>query len=208
MVHGVSRLFKAASKFGNFNLLGRQRPELPCVSGEQSAPGRAVEQQYPQGSSSSEPLFLRSAPMATSAVAEPSVRALRAEAEVNRARLTGTVEELRTQVADTATDLKERLSPSAIKAEVTGYVREISRSALAQTRTKGAGQSAPGGRGWRGHRISGVPAASRHACAVALGWRGTPVIQDNCQSNRCHIESYGRGRGPRQGAMDSAGNAL
>jgi hypothetical protein len=60
----------------------------------------------------------------SSAVAEPTVSALRAEAEVNRARLTGTVEDLRTQVADTATDLKERLSPSAIKAEVTGYVRE------------------------------------------------------------------------------------
>jgi ElaB/YqjD/DUF883 family membrane-anchored ribosome-binding protein len=54
---------------------------------------------------------------------QPSVRALRAEAETNRARLTGTVDELRTQVADTATDLKERLSPSAIKAEVTDYVR-------------------------------------------------------------------------------------
>ena len=57
-------------------------------------------------------------------VAEPSVLALRAEAEMNRSRLTGTVEELRTQVADTATDLKERLSPSAIKAEVTDYVRD------------------------------------------------------------------------------------
>jgi hypothetical protein len=55
---------------------------------------------------------------------QPSVRALRVEAETNRARLTGTVEELRTQVADTATDLKERLSPSAIKAEVADYVRD------------------------------------------------------------------------------------
>jgi hypothetical protein len=54
---------------------------------------------------------------------QPSVHALRAEAETNRARLTGTVEALRTQVEDTATDLKERLSPSAIKAEVTDYVR-------------------------------------------------------------------------------------
>jgi ElaB/YqjD/DUF883 family membrane-anchored ribosome-binding protein len=55
---------------------------------------------------------------------QPSVRELRAEAEANRARLTGTVDELRTQVADTATDLKERLSPTAIKAEVTDYVRD------------------------------------------------------------------------------------
>jgi ElaB/YqjD/DUF883 family membrane-anchored ribosome-binding protein len=62
--------------------------------------------------------------MLTSSVAEPSVQALRAEAEINRARLTGTVEDLRTQMADTATDLKERLSPSAIKAEVTDYVRD------------------------------------------------------------------------------------
>ncbi len=53
-----------------------------------------------------------------------SVRALRTEAELTRARLTGTVEDLRTQVSDTATDLKERLSPSAIKAEVTDYVRD------------------------------------------------------------------------------------
>jgi uncharacterized protein YjbJ (UPF0337 family) len=62
--------------------------------------------------------------MPMSAVVEPSVSTLRAEAEVTRARLTGTVEDLRTQVADTATDLKERLSPSAIKAEVTDYVRD------------------------------------------------------------------------------------
>jgi hypothetical protein len=55
---------------------------------------------------------------------DPSVQTLRAEAEINRARLTGTVDELRTQVADTATDLKERFSPSAIKAEVTDYVRD------------------------------------------------------------------------------------
>jgi len=55
---------------------------------------------------------------------QPSLGALRAEAETNRARLTGTVGELRTQVADTATDLKERLSPSAIKAEVADYVRD------------------------------------------------------------------------------------
>src|SRR6187455_3015955 len=55
---------------------------------------------------------------------EPSVTALRAEAEVTRARLTGTVDELRTQVSDTATDIKERLSPAAIKTEVTQYVRD------------------------------------------------------------------------------------
>lgn len=52
-----------------------------------------------------------------------SVQALRAEAEANRARLTGTVGDLRMQVEGTATDLKERLSPSAIKAEVKDYVR-------------------------------------------------------------------------------------
>ena len=55
---------------------------------------------------------------------EPSVTALRVEAEATRARLTGTVEDLRTQVADTATDIKERLSPDAIKTEVTQYVRD------------------------------------------------------------------------------------
>src|ERR1044072_1741046 len=55
---------------------------------------------------------------------EPSVSTLRAEAEVTRGRLTGTVEELRSQVADTATDIKERLSPEAIKTEVKQYVRD------------------------------------------------------------------------------------
>ena len=55
---------------------------------------------------------------------ESSVSSLRAEAELNRSRLTGTVERLRTQVEDTATDLKERLSPDAIKTEVTQYVRD------------------------------------------------------------------------------------
>jgi len=55
---------------------------------------------------------------------EPSVGGLRAEAEANRERLTGTVEELRTQVSETATDIKERLSPDAIKTEVTQYVRD------------------------------------------------------------------------------------
>lgn len=55
---------------------------------------------------------------------EPSVSSLRAEAEATRARLTGTVEDLRSQVADTATDIKERFSPEAIKTEVTQYVRD------------------------------------------------------------------------------------
>jgi hypothetical protein len=55
---------------------------------------------------------------------EPSVHALRAEAETTRARLTETVGDLRAQVTDTATDLKERFSPSSIKAELTDYVRD------------------------------------------------------------------------------------
>ena len=59
-----------------------------------------------------------------SVLTEPSVATLRAEAEVTRARLTRTVDDLRTQVADTATDIKERLSPDAIKTEVTQYVRD------------------------------------------------------------------------------------
>ena len=55
---------------------------------------------------------------------ESSVGSLRAEAEFNRSRLTGTVEQLRTQVEDTATDLKERLSPETLKTEMTQYVRD------------------------------------------------------------------------------------
>lgn len=55
---------------------------------------------------------------------DPSVSALRAEAESTRARLRTTVEDLRTQVADTTNEIKDRLAPAAIKAEVSQYVRE------------------------------------------------------------------------------------
>src|SRR5947208_5417338 len=55
---------------------------------------------------------------------EPSVAELRRDAERTRTRLTGTVDELRTQVADTASHIKEAVAPSTIKRQVSEYVRE------------------------------------------------------------------------------------
>src|SRR4051794_8257614 len=55
---------------------------------------------------------------------EPSVDDLRRESERTRASLTSTVEELRDKVGDTATEWKQAVSPSHIKAEVKDYVRE------------------------------------------------------------------------------------
>ena len=48
---------------------------------------------------------------------------IRQETEQTRAALTSTVEELRGTVTDTATGIKNRLRPDAIKAEVSGYIR-------------------------------------------------------------------------------------
>jgi ElaB/YqjD/DUF883 family membrane-anchored ribosome-binding protein len=55
---------------------------------------------------------------------DPSVEELRRESERSRAALTSTVVHLRDKVSDTADDLKERLSPTNIKAEVKDYVRQ------------------------------------------------------------------------------------
>src|SRR4029453_3375607 len=48
---------------------------------------------------------------------------IRRETEQTRAALTTTAEELRGTVTDTATDIKNRLRPDAIKAEVSGYIK-------------------------------------------------------------------------------------
>jgi hypothetical protein len=52
-----------------------------------------------------------------------SLNEIRRETEQTRAALTTTVEELRGTVSDTATDIKNRLRPDAIKAEVSGYIK-------------------------------------------------------------------------------------
>jgi hypothetical protein len=53
----------------------------------------------------------------------PSLQELRRETEQTRTGLTRTVEELKTSVSETASDLRHRISPEAIKAEVSDYVR-------------------------------------------------------------------------------------
>src|SRR3979411_1670505 len=45
------------------------------------------------------------------------------EHEQTRAGLTDTVDQLRTSVAETASDIRQRISPDAIKAEVSDYIR-------------------------------------------------------------------------------------
>jgi hypothetical protein len=52
-----------------------------------------------------------------------SLQQIKRETEQTRAGLTDTVEQLRTTVADTASDIRQRISPDHIKAEVSGYIR-------------------------------------------------------------------------------------
>jgi hypothetical protein len=52
-----------------------------------------------------------------------SLQQIRQETEQTRAGLTATVGELRTSVTEAAQDIRERVSPAAIKAEVSGYIR-------------------------------------------------------------------------------------
>jgi hypothetical protein len=52
-----------------------------------------------------------------------SLQQIRRETEQTRAGLTDTVEQLKTSVAETASDIRHRMSPEAIKAEVSGYIK-------------------------------------------------------------------------------------
>src|ERR1700730_10801908 len=52
-----------------------------------------------------------------------SLRQIKLETEQTRAGLTDTVEQLRTNVAETASDIRQRISPDAIKAEVSDYIK-------------------------------------------------------------------------------------
>jgi gas vesicle protein len=52
-----------------------------------------------------------------------SLQEIRRETERTRAGLTGTVDDLRSTIAETATEIRDRLRPDAIKAEVSGYIR-------------------------------------------------------------------------------------
>jgi hypothetical protein len=52
-----------------------------------------------------------------------SLQQIRRETEQTRAGLTDTVEQLRTSVAETASDIRQRISPDAIKAEVSDYIK-------------------------------------------------------------------------------------
>jgi hypothetical protein len=52
-----------------------------------------------------------------------SLEQIKRETEQTRAGLTDTVEQLRTSVAETASDIRHRISPDAIKAEVSDYIK-------------------------------------------------------------------------------------
>jgi hypothetical protein len=52
-----------------------------------------------------------------------SLQEIKRETEETRAGLTDTVEQLKTSVADTASDIRQRISPDVIKAEVSDYIK-------------------------------------------------------------------------------------
>jgi hypothetical protein len=52
-----------------------------------------------------------------------SLQQIKRETEQTRAGLTDTLEQLKTSVAETASDIRHRISPEAIKAEVSGYIK-------------------------------------------------------------------------------------
>jgi hypothetical protein len=52
-----------------------------------------------------------------------SLQQIKRETEQTRAGLTDTVEQLKSSVAETASDIRHRVSPDAIKAEVSGYIK-------------------------------------------------------------------------------------
>jgi hypothetical protein len=52
-----------------------------------------------------------------------SLQQIKRETEQTRAGLTNTVEQLKASVAETASDIRHRISPDAIKAEVSDYIR-------------------------------------------------------------------------------------
>jgi uncharacterized phage infection (PIP) family protein YhgE len=52
-----------------------------------------------------------------------SLQQIKRETEQTRAGLTDTVEQLKTSVVETATDIRHRISPEAIKAEVSDYIK-------------------------------------------------------------------------------------
>jgi NAD(P)-dependent dehydrogenase (short-subunit alcohol dehydrogenase family) len=71
--------------------------------------------------------------------ADRSLRELQRETEQTRAGLTHTVDQLKASVTDTASEIRQRISPEHIKAEVSNYVRS------AYATTKGAIQNFTGG---------------------------------------------------------------
>ncbi|MGY3604390.1 MULTISPECIES: hypothetical protein [unclassified Bradyrhizobium] len=64
-----------------------------------------------------------------------SLQQIRQETEQTRASLTQTVEQLRHSVTDTAQDIRGRISPAAIKAEVSGFVRSRGEQLLGDVTT-------------------------------------------------------------------------
>jgi hypothetical protein len=52
-----------------------------------------------------------------------SLQQIKRDTEQTRAGLSDTVEQLKTSVAETASDIRQRVSPEAIKAEVSGYIK-------------------------------------------------------------------------------------
>lgn len=65
-----------------------------------------------------------------------SVEELRLESERNRAALTATVEELKDRLSHTGDDLRQKVSPQHIKAEVSGYISDKTQGWLASLKQR------------------------------------------------------------------------
>ena len=101
-----------------------------------------------------------------------SLQQIKSETEQTRAGLTDTVEQLKTSVAETASDIRHRISPDAIKAEVSGYVKSRGEQIVERHDRGRAQQSDAGGGGWGERRLSASPAGASNTRSGAYGRRG------------------------------------
>ena len=83
-----------------------------------------------------------------------SLRELQRETEQTRAGLTHTVEQLKSSVTDTANEIRQRISPENIKAEVSDYVRSRGESDVGGHHIRCASKPDAGGSRGRQPRIS------------------------------------------------------
>lgn len=105
-----------------------------------------------------------------------SLQQIKRETEQTRAGLTDIVEQLRTSVAETASDIRQRISPDAIKAEVSDYIKSRGERLLKRRYCRRPQESDAGRGGRSKRRISTAAAGANYTLAGADGGRG-PVLR-------------------------------